>query len=155
MPDGGVGERIKHDPMQALRRPSLDAAHPLAHLAVLMAPKDYPQTPDGRYFVASGKLWRCSDPRLTPAGRKALTSNLMAARRKVKEVQNNEAKLRAARRQVNAAKEALGERGPVWWDDGAPDETMTAPQDSSYADWWAGLSDEERKKGYAGPKKKG
>ena len=52
--------------MQALRRPSLDAAHPLAHLAVLMAPKDYPQTPDGRYFVASGKLWRCSDPRLTP-----------------------------------------------------------------------------------------
>ena len=32
---------------------------------------------------------------------------------------------------------------------------MTAPQDSSYAGWWASLSDEERKKGYAGPKKKG
>ena len=89
-----------------------------------MSLKDYPQTPDGRYFVAAGKLWRCSDPRLTPAGRKALTKKLMDARRKVKEVQNNEAKLKAARRQVNAAKEALGERGPVWWDDGAPDETI-------------------------------
>jgi hypothetical protein len=120
-----------------------------------MPSKDYPQTPDGRYFVAAGKLWRRSDPRLTPAGLKALTANLMAARRKVKEVQNNEARLKAARRQVNAAKEALGERGPVWWDDGAPDETMKAPQDSSYADWWASLSDEERKKGYAGPKNKG
>ena len=147
MPDGGVGERIKHDPMQALRRPSLDAAHPLAHLAVLMAPKDYPQTPDGRYFVASGKLWRCSDPRLTPAGRKALTSNLMAARRKVKEVQNNEAKLRAARRQVNAAKEALGERGPVWWDDGAPDEGGRHPKNSSHAEWWAKLAPSKKAKG--------
>lgn len=119
-----------------------------------MSLKDYPQTPDGRYFVASGKLWRCSDPRLTPAGKKALTKNLMDARRKVKEVQNNEARLKAARRQVNAAKEALGERGPVWWDDGAPDETMKSPQESSYAEWWAGLSDETRKKGYEGPKKK-
>jgi hypothetical protein len=120
-----------------------------------MSLKDYPHTPDGRYFVASGKLWRCSDPRLTEAGRKALTSNLMKARRKVKEVQNNEARLKAARRQVQSAKEALGERGPVWWDDGAPDETMKAPQDTAYADWWAGLSDDERKRGYAGPKKKG
>ena len=117
-----------------------------------MALKDYPHTPDGRYFVAAGKLWRCSDPRLTPEGRKALTAKLMAARRKVKEVQHNEAQLKRARRAVNAAKEALGERGPGWWDDGAPDETMKAPSESSYADWWASLSDEERVKGYANPR---
>ncbi len=28
---------------------------------------------------------------------------------------------RAARAAVDAAKTALGERGPPWWDDGAPD----------------------------------
>ncbi len=113
-----------------------------------MSLKEYPHTPDGRYFVAAGKLWRCSDPRLTEAGRKALTKNLMAARRKMKEVQNNERQLKAAKRAVNAAKEALGERGPVWWDDGAPDQTTKAPQNSTYKDWWASLSDEERIRGY-------
>ena len=117
-----------------------------------MALKDYPHTPDGRYFVAAGKLRRCADPRLTPEGRKALTQKLMAARRKVKEVQNSEVRLKRARRAVNAAKEALGERGPVWWDDGALDETMTDPADSSYADWWAGLTNEERAKGRAAPR---
>ena len=117
-----------------------------------MALKDYPHTPDGRYFVAAGKLWRCSDPRLTPEGRKALTAKLMAARRKVKEVQNSEVKLNRARRQVNAAKEALGERGPVWWDDGAPDETMKDPASSSYAEWWASLTNEDRAKGRAAPR---
>lgn len=117
-----------------------------------MAIKDFPHTPDGRYFVASGKLWRCADPRLTPAGRKALTKNLMDARRKVKEVQNNETRLKAARRAVNAAKEALGERGPVWWEDGAPDETMKHPANSSYAEWWKGLPQEEKAKGLAPPR---
>ncbi|WP_300394776.1 hypothetical protein [Henriciella sp.] len=119
-----------------------------------MALKDYPHTPDGRYFVAAGKLWRCSDPRLTPEGRKALTKKLMEARRKVKEVQTSEDKLRRARRAVNAAKEALGERGPVWWTDGAPDETMKDPANSSYAEWWASLSDEERIRGRTSPRGK-
>ncbi|MEE2879621.1 MAG: hypothetical protein VX593_11500 [Pseudomonadota bacterium] len=117
-----------------------------------MALKDYPHTPDGRYFVANGKLWRCSDPRLTPEGRKALTKKLMEARRKVKEVQNSEVRLKRARRAVNAAKEALGERGPVWWSDGAPDETMKTPKNSSYADWWESLSEEERARGLAAPR---
>lgn len=117
-----------------------------------MALKDYPHTPDGRYFVASGKLWRCPDPRLTSAGVKALTKRLMAARRKMKEVQNNERQLKAAKRAVNSAKEALGERGPVWWDDGAPDETMKTPNRSSYAEWWANLSAAERMAGEASPR---
>lgn len=117
-----------------------------------MSVKKYPHTPDGRYFVAGGKLWRCADPRLTPAGRKALTKNLMDARRKVKEVQGNEKLLRAARARVNSAKTALGERGPVWWTDGAPDETMKHPAKSSYAEWWDGLPDEEKEKGLAPPR---
>ena len=33
----------------------------------------------------------------------------------------NSAQLQRARRDVDAAKEALGERVPVWSDDGAPD----------------------------------
>ena len=27
---------------------------------------DYPHTPDGRYFVVRGRLWRTSDPHLDP-----------------------------------------------------------------------------------------
>ena len=52
---------------------------------------------------------------------------------------------KAARAQVHAAKIALGERGPVWWNDGAPDENRIMVRNSSYADWWekaGGSSDE-------------
>ena len=41
----------------------------------------YPTTPDGRYFVVRGRLWRCSNPALPPARRAELTRALMAARR--------------------------------------------------------------------------
>ena len=44
---------------------------------------------------------------------------------------------KAARAAVHQAKLALGERGPVWWDDGAPDENRKMVRNSSYADWWA------------------
>ena len=43
--------------------------------------KKYPVTPDGRYFVVRGRLWRCSNPALLPAQRQALVQELMAARR--------------------------------------------------------------------------
>lgn len=42
-----------------------------------------------------------------------------------------------ARDRIHAAKRALGERGPVWWEDGAPDENRKMACNSSYADWWA------------------
>ena len=29
-----------------------------------MPPKDYPHTPDGRYFVSKGRLWRTTNPAL-------------------------------------------------------------------------------------------
>ncbi len=40
----------------------------------------YPNTPDGRYIVVRGRLWRCSNPDLTQDVREALTRELMSAR---------------------------------------------------------------------------
>lgn len=97
----------------------------------------YPHTPDGRYFVAKNRLWRCSDPRLTDDEKQTHVNALMKARREVKTAKQRDDKaLRQARQNVQAAKQALGERGPVWWDDNAPDETGIAPYNSSYAGWW-------------------
>ncbi|GGW34614.1 hypothetical protein LG409_13220 [Halomonas sp. NyZ770] len=102
----------------------------------------YPQTPDGRYFVAKNRLWRCTDPRLSEDTRRLHVKALMKARRAVRSAQqhDDEHALRQARQAVQEAKEALGERGPVWWQDGAPDEGGLAPHNSSYADWWASRS---------------
>lgn len=43
-----------------------------------------PVTPDGRYFVVKGQLWRCSNPSLKEDVRQSLVDELMAARREVK-----------------------------------------------------------------------
>ena len=45
----------------------------------------------------------------------------------------------AARARVDAAKIALGERGPVWWDDGSPDLNRHLARTTVYAEWFAGL----------------
>ena len=70
----------------------------------------------------------------------------MQARRAVGLAETEEAE-RAARDQVDAAKRRLGERGPVWWQDGAPDEGGTHPKNSSYAAWWASLPEDARARG--------
>ena len=70
----------------------------------------------------------------------------MQARRAVG-LAKSDADARAARDAVDAAKRDLGERGPVWWTDGAPDEGGKHPKNTSYADWWAGLSDGTRATG--------
>ena len=108
-----------------------------------MAQKDHPMTPDGRYFVSKGQLWRKTDPRLDDSERRAAIKAMMQARRDIAQAVT-EAEDRDARTRINAAKTRLGERGPVWWDDGAPDESGLAPDQSSYAEWWAGLSEAER-----------
>jgi hypothetical protein len=51
--------------------------------------------------VVRGRLWRTSDPSLDPGRRQELVVELMDARRK------------RDRARVDAAKRALGERGPV------------------------------------------
>ena len=44
-----------------------------------MAGLKHPVTPDGRYFVVRGKLWRLANPGLSAALRSALVRELMAA----------------------------------------------------------------------------
>jgi hypothetical protein len=108
--------------------------------------KDYPVTPDGRYFVSKARLWRCTDPSLDDTTRRAAVKALMQARRAVGQA-SDAVEERAARDAVQAAKERLGERGPVWWSDGAPDEGGKHPKNTSYADWWHGLDAEARARG--------
>jgi hypothetical protein len=110
-----------------------------------------PVTPDGRYLVVRGRLWRCANPTLPEDRRAALVRQLMDGRRAVAQAKRAEAKgeadpeaLAAARATVDAAKTALGERGPVWWTDGAPDLNRHMARTTPYAAWFAGLSDGER-----------
>lgn len=101
------------------------------------------ETPDGRYFVSRGRLWRQSDPRLGASQRRAGIKKLMQARMADRRASDEEERA-AAREAIEAAKRALGERGPVWWTDGAPDETGLHPGRSRYADWWRSLDPETR-----------
>ncbi|MFS0772438.1 hypothetical protein [Sphingomonas sp. 1P08PE] len=103
---------------------------------------DHPETPDGRYFVVRGRLWRRSDPALTAERRAALVADLMRARRAVGVAlrAGDAAGLVDARAAVDRAKVALGERGPVWWTDGAPDLNRHMVANTPYADWFAQLA---------------
>ena len=99
-------------------------------------------TPDGRYIVVRGRLWRRSDPRLTEARREALVDELMDARRAVgRALRSDLSALPAARAAVDAAKTALGERGPVWWDDASPDLTRRLARNTLYRQWYADFAD--------------
>ena len=89
----------------------------------------HPVTPDGRYFMVRGRLWRMSNPDLDQEQRDALVRELMKARR------NRD------RASVDAAKRALGERGPVWWNDGAPDLNRHLAKNTPYAAWAERQSD--------------
>lgn len=99
-----------------------------------------PRTPDGRYLVIKGKsgprLWRASNPHLSDADRQRLVAALMTARRAVQTARGDPEAVRKARTAVDRAKRALGERGPVWWDDGAPDFNRRFVRNTPYKDWW-------------------
>lgn len=114
----------------------------------------YPETPDGRYFVAKGRLWRRTDPTLPEEERRAAVADLMRARRAVGNAATPEAR-REARAGVDAAKRRLGERGPVWWDDGAPDLTRRAPRTTGYAAWWEAQPEEVRAEGDSAARRAG
>ena len=73
------------------------------------------QTPDGRYVVIDGRRWRAADPAIPKALHDELAHELSSARRAVR------AKEPDARVRVQAAKVALGERGPKWWDKPTPE----------------------------------
>jgi hypothetical protein len=105
-------------------------------------PSNPPVTPDGRYFVVRGRLWRCSNPNLPESERSTLTRRLMKARReKGIAMRSSDAAAREAARQIiDATKIELGERGPAWWTDGAPDYNRHLAKNTPYADWFAALS---------------
>lgn len=94
------------------------------------------RTPDGRYVVVRGRLWRTTNPHLSSAEQQGLVCALMDARRRVRS-SDPEAKGRA-RRDVDAAKRALGERGPVWLGDDAPDYNRYLAKNTPYRDWFEG-----------------
>jgi hypothetical protein len=104
-----------------------------------------PVTPDGRYFVVKGQLWRCTNPTLDEEQRTLLVDELMSARRAVKTANNaaDQTQLKAARARVHTAKVALGERGPVWWEDGSPDFNRYKATNTPYADWYLSVSGDD------------
>jgi hypothetical protein len=99
-----------------------------------------PTTPDGRYIVVKGTLWRATNPHLDAETRQRHVDALMDARRDVKRHQQDAQALAEARSRVQAAKEALGERGPVWWQDGAPCLNRHKVHLTPYAGWYAARS---------------
>ena len=101
-------------------------------------------TPDGRYLIVRGRLWRRSDPSLPEADRNAAVHDLMHARRDVGAAlkKGDVQETRSARARVDAAKRRLGERGPVWWTDGSPDYGRRLVFNSPYAEWWRSLQPE-------------
>ena len=76
-------------------------------------------TPDGHYVIIDGRKWRATNPNLAPDVREKLVRDLMKARRDVgAALKNHDAEAEeSARARVQTAKEALGERGPKWWDE--------------------------------------
>jgi hypothetical protein len=118
------------------------ARQPLHILRPMPSSDPYPSTPDGRYFVVKGRLWRMSNPGLDPDRRQRLVNQLMQARRQVgiaKKAGDPEGE-RRARDAVDEAKRGLGERGPVWWLDGAPDFNRKLVTNTPYAEWHAAIS---------------
>lgn len=104
-------------------------------------PPLYPVTPDLRYFVAQGRLWRMANPALPEAERVRLVADLMRGRREVGKalrIKDADAE-RLARQAVDTAKRGLGERGPPWWSDGAPDYNRRMVRNTPYAQWYASL----------------
>jgi hypothetical protein len=101
-------------------------------------------TPDQRYLVIEGRsgprLWRASNPFLPASERQRWVDALMDARRAVKAAKDEPAEMVVARAAVDQAKHQLGERGPPWWTDGAPDFNRCLVRNTPYRDWWAARS---------------
>ncbi len=76
-------------------------------------------TPDGHYVIIDGRKWRATNPNLPPEEKEKLVRDLMKARRDVgAALRHKDAEAEEnARARVQAAKEALGERGPKWWEE--------------------------------------
>ena len=83
-----------------------------------------------------------ANPGLDEAERAEFVGRLMEARRAVRGARkatdpDTEA---TAHRAVDEVKQALGERGPVWWGDGSPDLNRHMAKNTLYAAWYAKLA---------------
>ncbi len=98
-------------------------------------------TPDGRYTVIQGRLWRAANPSLAAAAKVRYIRELLNGRRALKSAKaaGDEDAIAAARQLIAAAQVGLGERGKVWWKDGAPDYNRTLAKNSPYADWFSSV----------------
>jgi hypothetical protein len=98
-------------------------------------------TPDGRYIVIQGRLWRAANPSLSAEAKVRHTRELLNGRRALKaaKLSGDEEAIGAARKIIAGAQVGLGERGKVWWKDGAPDLNRTLAKNSPYADWFAAV----------------
>jgi hypothetical protein len=92
-------------------------------------PRRAEPTPDGYHVVIDGRKWRATNPNLPEETRKALVADLMRARRDVGAALRTKDKTAEAdaRARVHAAKVALGERGPKWWEPDQPPEPGSTP----------------------------
>jgi hypothetical protein len=102
--------------------------------------RDFTPTPDRRYFVVRGRLWRLSNPFFAADIHEQLVKELMSARRGVSIAATSKERV-AARARVDAAKRALGERGDVWWNDGSPDYNRKMVVNTPYAPWFTQIFD--------------
>jgi hypothetical protein len=72
---------------------------------------------DPRYVVIDGRRWRATDPGIPERLRAVLVAELRSAHRAVA----TGGDVAEARRRVQDAKVALGERGEPWWEPASPD----------------------------------
>lgn len=94
-------------------------------------------TPDGRYSVVQGRLWRAVNPSLPAEAKVRCTRDLLNGRRALKAAKTlaDEAAMAAARAVIREAEVGLGQRGAVWWKDGTPDLNRQLVKNTPYADW--------------------
>jgi hypothetical protein len=123
---------VPHPSVQSVVRSTMTSPMRLKVLGM-----QHPVTPDGRYFVVRGRLWRMANPALDVDIRDALVRDLMASRRAVGLAlrAGDTAALAVARAEVDRVKRLLGERGPVWWRDGSPDLNRRLVTSTLYAAW--------------------
>ena len=95
------------------------------------------QTPDRRYLVVGDKLLRSYNPDLPNDRIDELLIVLFNSRRDLRRARQREGteppELVGA---IEAARLALGQSGPVWWDDGAPDLDGAPVLSTCYAEWY-------------------
>ncbi len=83
-----------------------------------------------------------TNPALSEETQAMLRRDLMAGWRAKRKAQlaDDLFSIRIAKIDIDCTKQMLGERGPVWWDDGAPDYNRYLAKNTPYKSWEQSLS---------------